>query len=1142
MDILQLCYALMVAITAICVASGNDPCRLLDSNVCEVCICASRNVDCSNRNLTAIPSYIPNDTYIINLENNGISCIPKDYFRYFAVLFKLTIEMNSVTEPFIPPTSMKKLIANKNLLERIELIFSQCEHLEEVNLQTNRIAFLPDYITRNCSKLIHLDLRNNLFDRINQHSLGFLPRLIDLSLSLNRNLRHIDEGALNPVCESLQKLGMTGCDMLGNVPRGLIRGCTQLKTLSLSSNNITYIDGKMFYSQIGLHYISFRSNPIIQLDDSTFKHLTWIQSLVLSNASLTSIPAKFFNSTSIFRDLDLSSNRLITIPEELFSSKYTNHRMIRLTLSDNQLEYIPPTVFSHLRRLQQLYLDGNSLFEIPEGMLSFTSVDTLFIFRNQIANLTKSLYLPNSQYNPSKLIEAQRNPVQHLSVEFLKGIQENGEIILTCSGLYIPTAPYNINIDCVENTFQTTIKVIGADQRDSLLQRGFNCTQTEPKILRRYTCVACAQGSYTSLQRREVCKPCPRGGFYQDEVGQFQRLPNVIACNNCNNGTFVAKGGGVSPLNCTVCPEGTIKSRHAGYRACFCMDNYFRRDRFGGCELCPQAGLRCENDFVTIEPGFYWNWTLSNISEYKLYIENLQKFDDSYDETTASFSGSLAYVHPCRQKFKCDNKNDTVEGNCHRGYTGFMCTECAEKYFPVMNLCHECPQTWVFLLEVAVGLLLLAGCCFYVVYTYRRKRHEEARSIIDVALARGKIVLGFYQVMGEFWDSLDVLYWPEVFKQLSGWLDLLQFNISTIFIKPSCLVPSVSLNAYSEFLIGIIVTVSVALVPAMAVCLRKVRAKFFQGDSSNSRSQRLRQVVIIKQDTLLFATLLGLFITYPSTCNSTITLYRPACQTFTLDETMLHNVSLLRSDLSINCNTNTHRKFEIAAYVFSLYIVAFPGLLFYLLWKYRKDSSGQDSTRSSSLHPKWLRFLNENYKDQFWYWEIVEITRKVSQTCIVILFGWGSSLSIFITIFLAVIFFTLHASFSPMKDKFEQQLQLASLLAIFLNMLMVAVPAYETDSLFVKETMKFILIFLNIGVLGVTFGKPLLKLAKVIYVYIRGRRRLIWSPEDEPIPERNNNFHMNCHHLLINGDQSYQGETEDSALLSSPRRRYHSVE
>ncbi|PIK51297.1 hypothetical protein BSL78_11817 [Apostichopus japonicus] len=381
MDILQLCYALMVAITAICVASGNDPCRLLDSNVCEVCKCVSRNVDCSNRNLTAIPSHIPNDTYTINFENNGISCIPKDYFRYFAVLSKLTIVMNSVTEPFIPPMSMKKLIANNNLLESSELIFSQCEHLEEVNLHSNRIAFLPDYITRNCSKLTLLDLRNNLFDRISQHSLGFLPRLIDLRLSLNRKLRHIDEGALNLVCESLQKLTMSECDMLGNVPTGLIRGCTKLTSLKLAFDDITHIDGEMFYSQIRLFYITFRSNPLIQLDDSTFKHLTSIQSLVLSNTSLISIPAKLFNSTSIIRDLDLSTNRLITIPEELFSSEYTNHFMMRLTLSDNQLEYIPPTVFSHLRRLQQLY-----------------------IFRNQIANLTKSLYLPNSQNKPAKLM------------------------------------------------------------------------------------------------------------------------------------------------------------------------------------------------------------------------------------------------------------------------------------------------------------------------------------------------------------------------------------------------------------------------------------------------------------------------------------------------------------------------------------------------------------------------------------------------------------------------------------------------------------------------------------------------------------------------------------------------------------------
>ncbi|PIK51298.1 hypothetical protein BSL78_11818 [Apostichopus japonicus] len=160
------------------------------------------------------------------------------------------------------------------------------------------------------------------------------------------------------------------------------------------------------------------------------------------------------------------------------------------------------------------------------------------------------------------------------------------------------------------------------------------------------------------------------------------------------------------------------------------------------------------------------------------------------------------------------------------------------------------------------------------------------------------------------------------------------------------------------------------------------------------------------------------------------------------------------------------------------------------------------------------------HKDQFWYWEIVEITRKVSQTCIVILFGWGSSLSIFITIFLAVIFFTLHASFSPMKDKFEQQLQLLSLLAIFLNMLMVAVPAYETDFLFVKGAITFILIFLNIVGPRCYFRKTIAETCKS-NLRVHKRPKMSY-PVGAPIPERNNNFHVNRHHLLINGDQGDQ--------------------
>ncbi|XP_071812486.1 uncharacterized protein [Apostichopus japonicus] len=1111
MEIPQKYLLIVIAIANITVSLGilrENSCHLLDADVCDVCSCKYRVIDCSNKSLKAFPSNIPNDTRILNMANNHIECIPKHYFSVLTKLYELSIEYNLVEEPFLPPKSLRTLQARSNLLSSGELLISQCEHLVVASLQYNRISYIPEFFARNCSKL-------------------FLLRL-----GHSDNLRVIEDFTLS--CENIVRITLSACAELVSIPSSLLRGCKNLKNIIFYSNGLTHINDDMFSTQTVISHLNLRSNPLFHLEERLFSHLKGVSHLILSNISISSIPANIFNSTSLTKSLDLSNNNLATIPETLFSSGNTQHFLYSLSLSDNQLEAIPPKLFHNLTHLMHLYLDGNKLVELPEGMLSLTSVEFLYIFQNQITSLTNSLYLEDHPSNGTAVIAAEFNPTRQISVEFLQGIKENGQITLSCDGIHIPMMPYNVNVTCVQATFQTKLIVKEPHESDGLEQRGFYCIQNNHSLFRTYICEACPQGSYAP--GRDECIPCPIGGFYQDEVGQFKRRPNVIPCKKCNNGTFVPNGGGTGALDCQVCPEGTNKSTHAGYRACFCLENYFRRDRFGGCKLCPQAGLRCFNDFVTIEPGFYWNWTFANITEYRLFVDNLKTCEYSFNENTTSYSGSFPYVHPCRQTFKCDNKNDTIEGNCHRGYKGFMCTECAERYFPVLNFCHVCPQIWVFVLEVVLVLVLCACLLWYLIYKYNRQRLEEGRSFVDVALARGKIVLGFYQVMGEFWDSLDVNYWPEVFKRLSNWLVLLQFNISNIFIKPSCFFPKVSLNAYSEFLIGITVTSVVVLVPAIAICCRKIRATYIQRQFSNNASSPPR--FIFKQDRLWLATLLTLYITYPSTCYSIITLYSPACQSFALDDDMRHNVTLLRSDLTINCNTRTHRNYEIAAYFSSVYIVAFPGVLFYLLRKYQKPQSSVDqtSTSSSSLYPQWLRFLCENYKDQYWYWEIVELTRKVSQMYILILFGWGSSLSIFITVLLAVIFLTLHASFSPMRDKFEQNLQLASLSAIFLNMLMVTVPGYETDSAFTKYAMSLILVFLNIIVLCITFGRPLLQLAKVIYTVIRVRRGCSRRIAEDSDSGRVGSLHPS--HQQLSDYADHQECREQDPLLTSTQRRF----
>ncbi|KAJ8040820.1 hypothetical protein HOLleu_15223 [Holothuria leucospilota] len=702
-------------------------------------------------------------------------------------------------------------------------------------------------------------------------------------------------------------------------------------------------------------------------------------------------------------------------------------------------------------------------------MLSYTSVTSLYLFGNQISRLTGNFFQAINSSNLN-VFQVQRNPLESISTDFLSGIEDQGQVILSCQILQIQRFSKDVNLTCVPDTFVTSLTV-AEDIGKLLLDKGFDCDMAYHFA----KCTSCKVGYYgNSLLKR--CVPCPRGGFYQDEVGQYSNNTNTIQCKQCNNGTFVNVGGGDSPLKCQVCPEGTVKSRPANFRACFCQENYYRRERFGGCHLCPHVGMNCSNDYATLKSGYYWNWSYTDVNIYRKFILNLQTFNNSYDDDTVNFTEPFPMVYECAQTFKCVNDNDNIEGNCAKGYIGWMCTACQDGFFPILGYCHSCPTFWVFVAEF-LGIVFACVCfIFYLIYSYRREHSNEDRSIVDVALARGKILLGFYQIMGEFWNSLHTVYWPEVFKQVSAWFVLLQFNISSILIKPSCFMPQLTLTPYTEFIIGISTPLLVLFITTVF---------HFVGHELILRSRRVGSVNVTEnessvrriQDRLLAVPLLILFVTYTSTCNVTFALFGPACDDFSLDENKMRNISLLRADYSIDCNTSTHRKYEIASYVASVYVIGFPAALLYLLWRNYSVNIQCNDTSASSGNPRWFRFLCENYKDRFWFWEIIELVRKMSQTFVVILFGWSSSLSITVSLILAVIFLCLHASYSPMRDKFEHYLQLASLWAIFLNMLVAAVRVPERlNSVYVQILMTITLIILNLSVVAIVIGTYLILL------------------------------------------------------------------
>ena len=81
-----------------------------------------------------------------------------------------------------------------------------------------------------------------------------------------------------------------------------------------------------------------------------------------------------------------------------------------------------------------------------------------------------------------------------------------------------------------------------------------------------------------------------------------------------------------------------------------------------------------------------------------------------------------------------------------------------------------------------------------------------------------------------------------------------------------------------------------------------------------------------------------------------------------------------------------------------------------------------------------MSFLYENYNEDAWYWELVEVTRKLVLTCGIILIGRESRAYVGLASICSGLFAVAFAFRKPIRDPFEDKLQLTSLLVIFLNL------------------------------------------------------------------------------------------------------------
>nr|ABB21179.1 variable lymphocyte receptor A [Eptatretus stoutii] len=171
-----LAACLLIILSTAWISQANGALCKKDGGVCT-CNDKTKSVDCSYKELTAIPSNIPTDTDRLELDYNKLSSLPPTAFHNLKELTYLNLDTNQ-------------------LQTLSEGVFDELKNLETLRIQQNQLKSLPPKIFDKLTKLTLLYLEDNKLQSLPHGVFDKLTELKTLSLHSNQ-LRRVPEGAFD---------------------------------------------------------------------------------------------------------------------------------------------------------------------------------------------------------------------------------------------------------------------------------------------------------------------------------------------------------------------------------------------------------------------------------------------------------------------------------------------------------------------------------------------------------------------------------------------------------------------------------------------------------------------------------------------------------------------------------------------------------------------------------------------------------------------------------------------------------------------------------------------------------------------------------------------------------------------------------
>ena len=491
---------------------------------------------------------------------------------------------------------------------------------------------------------------------------------------------------------------------------------------------------------------------------------------------------------------------------------------------------------------------------------------------------------------------------------------------------------------------------------------------------------------------------------------------------------------------------GTESDFFAGLRACQCLNGFHRTHMFKKCHKC-ERGLECRDDYATLIPGYWWKWRNESYKDrYIEFLRNLLASPPALDAT------SVQYPHPMPKPYKCPIEGSCkggLDSPCSSGYEGPLCGVCSSGYYRQLQICEPCPsKKWIvgqLSIITAVVLIFFVGLAWNSV---RKTKTARARPFIDMLLSKLKIVIGFYQVTYGLLQTFSYIKWPESLEVIGKYSGIFQMDL--LQIAPiQCLFPGLHVDAFGNLFATMAINAAVIGLCSLAYVVRKVHIIRNQTLTSEERSTKFSETKeFVYRNAFFF-----LYIMYLGTCSKTASVLPTVCRKLCRHDKDESCISYLKTDYSIQCHVSMYNHLLVVAFISTAYVLALPVASFIALWRQRRvlltarDIRIPQGAGGGTETISGLRFLFENYSPRTWYWELVEMSRKVILTSGLILVGQESRSYIGLAWVMAGMYGVLFSWMRPIGDLTENRLMTVSLAVTVVNLGVGAVSRIPAENI-----------------------------------------------------------------------------------------------